>query len=58
MKFTDRQCVIAGWVLFILSALGFIISSLRSGDMPSLIGGVLFLVACIVFLVPYMRGNM
>ncbi len=41
-----------GWVLFIFSALFFITSSIRAGDLVSLIGGLLFLFACIVFLIP------
>ncbi|HVO03118.1 MAG TPA: hypothetical protein VMT54_13010 [Candidatus Cybelea sp.] len=44
---------ILGWVMFIISALAFIASSIRSGDTLGLIGGVFFLVACIVFLIPY-----
>ena len=47
------KCQILGWVLFIISALAFIASSLRSGDMLGLTGGIFFLVACFVFLVPY-----
>ncbi len=41
-----------GWILFVFSALAFIASSLRAGDILSLLGGLLFLVACIVFLIP------
>jgi len=41
-----------GWVLFVFSALFFISSSLRAGDLVSLIGGLLFLFACFVFLIP------
>jgi hypothetical protein len=48
-----RKLQIFGWVLFILSACGFIASSLRSGDVLGLIGGVLFLLACVVFLIPF-----
>jgi hypothetical protein len=44
---------ILGWVLFIVSALGFIASSIKNGDMLGLIGGAFFLVACFVFLIPY-----
>jgi hypothetical protein len=51
----DRGFQIAGWVLFIISALGFIVSSLRSGDFFGLIGGIFFLIACIVFLIPIFR---
>ena len=41
-----------GWILFVFSALFFIASSLRAGDLLSLLGGLLFLIACIVFLIP------
>ncbi|HVT51905.1 MAG TPA: hypothetical protein VHE77_10075 [Dongiaceae bacterium] len=44
---------ILGWILFIVSALGFIASSIEHGDMLGLIGGAFFLVACFVFLIPY-----
>jgi len=46
---------VLGWVLFVLSALGFIVSSLRTGDIAGLLGGVLFLAGCLVFLLPLMR---
>jgi hypothetical protein len=48
-----RKIHIAGWVVFILSAFGFIASSLRNGDIYGLIGSVLFLIACIIFLFPF-----
>lgn len=48
---------ILGWVLFIVSALGFIASSIRNGDTLGLIGGIFFLLACFVFLIPYMRKD-
>lgn len=41
------------WVLFLFSAIFFVVSALRSGDMPALIGALLFLSACVVFLVTY-----
>ena len=41
-----------GWVLFVFSALFFITSSINAGDLVSLIGGLLFLFACLVFLIP------
>jgi hypothetical protein len=54
---------LCGWLLFICSALFFIISSIRAGDILSLAGGILFLIACFVFLVPVIsaiqsRGNL
>jgi len=51
------KCQIWGWGLFIVSALAFIASSLRSGDMLGLTGGLFFLVACFVFLIPYVVKN-
>ena len=41
-----------GWLLFILSAIGFIISSARIGDLAGMAGGVLFLAGCLVFIAP------
>ena len=41
-----------GWILFVFSALFFIATSLRAGDLLGLGGGLLFLLACFVFLVP------
>jgi F0F1-type ATP synthase assembly protein I len=51
----DRKLQLCGWLLFVLSAAFFIATSIRSGDMLALIGGVLFFVACIVFLIPFFR---
>ncbi len=42
-----------GWLLFVISALFFIVSSVRNGDMVGLFGGVFFLLACVAFLASY-----
>ena len=42
-----------GWLLFVISALFFIWSSLRNGDIIGLLGGVFFLLACVAFLASY-----
>jgi F0F1-type ATP synthase assembly protein I len=52
-----RKLHILGWVLFIISAVAFIASSIRNGDLPGLIGGVFFLIACVVFLIPFFIGS-
>jgi len=44
--------ILAGWAMFIASALFFIAASWRAGDMLALGGSVLFLLACFAFLVP------
>lgn len=42
-----------GWILFVVSALFFISASIRSGDALGLLGGIFFLLACLVFLAGY-----
>ncbi len=51
----DRKLQLCGWLLFVLSAAFFIATSIKSGDILALIGGLLFFVACIVFLIPFIR---
>ncbi|MFT5001350.1 MAG: hypothetical protein ACI861_001810 [Paracoccaceae bacterium] len=41
-----------GWVLFTVSACFFVASGVRSGDLPTLVGSLLFLIACFFFIVP------
>ncbi len=49
----ERRINLAGWWLFVISALFFIAASVRPGDMLGLTGALFFLVACFVFLLPY-----
>ncbi|MEM1365822.1 MAG: cytochrome oxidase subunit III [Pseudomonadota bacterium] len=48
---THRTLNLTGWLLFIGSALGFLVASW--GDFWGMVGSVLFLVACLVFLIPF-----
>lgn len=48
-----RRFELWGWLLFVVSALFFIVSSVRAGDVVGLLGGVFFLLACIAFLAAY-----
>ena len=50
-----RKSDIWGWCLFIVSAVFFVASTVNSGDLLGIIGSLFFLVACIVFLVPYLK---
>ena len=43
---------VIGWVLFTVSACCFLAASIRSGDMISIAGSLLFLIACFYFMVP------
>ncbi len=52
-KRTERICQLWGWSLFIVSALFFCWASIRAEDVVSFFGGFFFLVACIVFLIPF-----
>ncbi len=49
----ERRINLAGWWLFVISALFFIATSVRAGDILGLAGALFFLVACFVFLLPY-----
>jgi F0F1-type ATP synthase assembly protein I len=51
MTRSDRLQLI-GWLLFVVCAVFYIVSSLESGSISSLIGSVLFLIACFLFMIP------
>ena len=44
-----------GWILFVVCAGFFIGASIENGDVLSLCGGIIFLIACVVFLIPILR---
>ncbi len=44
-----------GWILFIVCAFFFIASSFKNGDTLTLIGSIIFFIACGVFLIPLLR---
>lgn len=46
---------LTGWVIFVLSACFFLAATIKSGDQLSIAGSALFLVACIVFMVPLVK---
>ena len=49
---TEKQFHLAGWLLFVVCAVFFIAQNLLHSDVLGLIGSVVFLFGCIVFLVP------
>ncbi|MBW2963260.1 cytochrome oxidase subunit III [Candidatus Woesearchaeota archaeon] len=51
----SKKFEMAGWVLFIICAILFIISGFRSYDSLLIIGSFIFLFACFVFLVPLVK---
>jgi|AntRauTorckE6833_2_1112554.scaffolds.fasta_scaffold47633_2 hypothetical protein len=44
-----------GWLLFLLSAVAFTAVAVRDGDVLLAVGSLLFLAACVLFLIPYAR---
>ena len=55
-KRKDRYAL-AGWLLFILCAVFYLASSLKNHDLLAVIGSGLFLIACLVFMVPLVRPD-
>lgn len=49
----DLALPLIGWMLFLLSSAGFLVSSYKSGDVAALAGSILFFLGCIAFLVPF-----
>lgn len=43
-----------GWIFFTLSAIAYIISSYRAGDMVSLLASLFFFFACVFFFIPFL----
>jgi hypothetical protein len=41
-----------GWILFLVCAGLFIASSIKAGDILALAASILFLVGCVVFIIP------
>lgn len=52
-KVSNRQIDFLGWILFLLSAASFVVASL--GNFWAMAGSLLFLVACLVFIIPFFR---
>ena len=49
----NKNINLLGWILFIISASGFTISSI--GSFWAMFGSLFFLVACLIFLIPFFR---
>ena len=51
----NRNINLISWLLFIVSAVGFTVSSIR--NFWAMFGSLFFLVACIIFLIPFFRNE-
>ena len=46
-----------GWILFIVCAGFFIASGIKNNDPLTLMGSIIFLIACLIFIIPLMTGG-
>lgn len=50
-----RRLKLWGWILFLICALLFTAAGIRDGDVLITVASVIFAVACVLFLVPFVR---
>jgi len=48
----EEKFHLVGWVLFIICAILFILSGIQNDDLLTTVGSFIFLIACVVFLIP------
>jgi len=53
----ETKYQVAGWILFIICAIFFIVASIMNHDILTFMGSVIFLIACIVFLLPIVKAS-
>ena len=53
-KIFEKRCQVLGWILFITCAIFYLAAGIRARDLLSILGSLIFLVACFVFLIPYL----
>ncbi|MFP4168318.1 MAG: hypothetical protein ACLFSY_05645 [Desulfonatronovibrionaceae bacterium] len=51
----ERYYQIAGLIGFILSGLFFIAAGLKNKDLPTILGSLAWIAACVVWLIPLLR---
>ena len=51
-KNREKKLNLWGWILFVVCAGFFIASAVESGSTLGIIGSIIFLVACLVFIAP------
>jgi hypothetical protein len=52
---TERKFNLYGWILFVVCSFFFIADSVIAGSIIGIIGSVIFLIACGVFIIPLVR---
>ena len=51
----EKRYHVAGWILFVICAVFFIASGIKNKDTLTFAGSIVFLIACVVFLIPLLR---
>ncbi|MGD8387731.1 MAG: hypothetical protein PVG49_11365 [Desulfobacteraceae bacterium] len=51
----ERRSHLTGWILFIVCAVFFMTAAWKNHDTLTFIGSIVFLIACVVFLLPLMQ---
>ncbi len=51
----ERTYHLIGWTLFLASSALYTVSAWRSGDPEGFLGSILFLLACVLFVIPMLR---
>ncbi|MEA3442160.1 MAG: cytochrome oxidase subunit III [Chloroflexota bacterium] len=51
-KNREKKFQLWGWILFLVCAVFFIASSIEDNNILSLVGSIIFFIACVVFLIP------
>ncbi|NQU04172.1 MAG: hypothetical protein HQ589_08500 [Syntrophaceae bacterium] len=46
-----------GWILFMVCAVFFIAAGIKNRDVLTLVGSIVFLAACVVFLIPVVQKS-
>lgn len=54
---SEARTQLFGWILFILCAIFFLASGINNQDALTIIGSVIFLIACIVFIIPLVAAK-
>ena len=47
-----------GWILFVICGALFTIAGVRAEDIVTIAASIIFLIACVVFMVPLVKGIM
>ena len=53
----EKKFQLWGWMLFVICALLYMVSAIESGSVLGLLGSIVFLIACVLFLIPLIAGS-